>query len=34
MAHKYDSIKKLDEEGNGGSGRYMPSIEDYMVPPP
>ena len=34
MAHKYESIRELDDEMNGGKRETEMSIEKYMIPPP
>ena len=34
MTSKYDSIRELDEEVNGGQRLPEMSVEDYMIPPP
>ena len=34
MAHRYELIRELDEEMNGGKREMEMSIEKYMVPPP
>ena len=34
MAHKYDTIRELDEEMNGGQRLPEMLVENYMIPPP
>ena len=34
MAQRYESIRELDEEKNGGEREKEMSIERYMIPPP
>ena len=34
MEHRYESIRELDDEKNGGKREMKMSIEKYMIPPP
>ena len=34
MEHRYDLVRELDEEMNGGKRKMEMSIENYMIPPP
>ena len=34
MAQRYESIRELDDEKNGGKREMKMSIEKYMIPPP
>ena len=34
MEHRYEFIRELDDEKNGGKRKMSMSIENYMIPPP